>query len=82
MELRMDLPRDIVQTAGLAGEDASQKARLLLLLELYREGHISLGRLGELADLSQEKMLERMKEHGTYLNYSMDELAQDRQALQ
>ena len=81
MVLKVDLPEDALRAAGLTGQDADGQARFLLLLELYREGKLSLGRLGELTDCSQAELLDRMKAHGTYLNYSLKDLETDRQAL-
>ncbi|MEK7476856.1 MAG: UPF0175 family protein [Candidatus Coatesbacteria bacterium] len=81
MVLKVELPEDALRDAGLTGQDADQEARFLLLLELYREGKVSLGRLGELAGLSPADVLARMAKHGTYLNYSTDDLAADRKAL-
>lgn len=77
----MTLPEDVARTAGLAGLDASNQARFLLLLELYREGRLSLGRFAELASISQADLLGKMAEHGTYLNYSLKDLEDDRNVL-
>ncbi len=81
MELNLQLPEELARAAGLVGDAAAERARFLLLLELYREGRLSLGRFSELAGLSQAELLERMGEHGTYLNYSSDDLAEDRRDL-
>jgi predicted HTH domain antitoxin len=81
MEVKVTLPEDVAKSAGLGGEDASEQARFLLLLELYREGRLSLGRFAELASLPQAELLERMGTHETYLNYSLQDLEQDRKAL-
>lgn len=81
MELKVTLPEDVARTAGLAGLDDSDHARFLLLLELYREGRLSLGRFAELENVSQGELLRRMSEHGTYINYSLKDLEQDRKAL-
>lgn len=78
MEFKVTLPEDVARTAGLAGLDAPEQARFLLLLELYREGRLSLGRFAELAGLSQAALLERMGAHDTYLNYSLQDLEDDR----
>ena len=78
MELNLQLPEELAQAAGLVGNAASDRAKFLLLLELYREGRLSLGRLAELSDLPQAELLQRMEEHGTYLNYSSDDLTEDR----
>ena len=81
MELHLRLPEDLARTAGLDGTDASEQAKLLMLLELYREGRLSLGKLAEVLKLSQADLLGVMRAHNTYLNYSSDDLAEDRQAL-
>jgi len=81
MELKVTLPEDVAKTAGLAGLDTSDQARFPLLLELYREGRLSLGRFAELASFSQAELLEKMSEHGTYLNYSLEDLEDDRKVL-
>ena len=81
MEVRLTLPEDVAKSAGLAGRDASEQARFLLLLELYREGRLSLGRLAELMQCSQAELLERMAAHDTYLNYSAQDLEDDRKSL-
>jgi len=81
MVLKVELPEDALRDAGLTGQDADQEARFLLLLELYREGKVSLGRFGELAGLPQAEVLARMANHGTYLNYSTQDLTADRKAL-
>lgn len=82
MVLRVDLPDDALRVAGLTGKDADREARFLLLLELYRENKLSLGRLGELSGYAQAELMSRMREHGTYLNYGVDDLADDGRTLQ
>lgn len=81
VEVRLTLPEDVARAAGLSGRDASERARFLLLLELYREGRLSLGRFAGLTELSQASLLERMGAHDTYLNYSPRDLEDDRKAL-
>jgi predicted HTH domain antitoxin len=81
MEVKVTLPEDVAKSAGLAGRDAPEQARFLLLLELYREGRLSLGRLAELIQVSQAELLERMAAHDTYLNYSAQDLEDDRKSL-
>ena len=81
MELRVTLPEDVARGAGLDGRDAGERARFLLLLELYREGRLSLGRLAELSGLAQADLLGKMSDHATYLNYSLKDLEDDRKAL-
>ena len=81
MELNVKLPEDLAKKAGLTGVDAPEQATFLLLLELYREGRVSLGRLADLTGLPQAELLKRIGDHNTYLNYSSADLADDRKAL-
>lgn len=81
MKLNLDLPEEVARAAGLVGTEAGERAKFLLLLEVYREGRLSLGRFAELTGLSQAALLERMAEHGTYLNYSLEDLEKDRLTL-
>ena len=81
MVLKVDLPDDALRAAGLTGQDADRQARFLLLLELYREAKLSLGRFSELAECSVAELMDRMKAHGTYVNYSLEDLEADRRAL-
>lgn len=81
MDVRLTLPEDLARSAGLTGDQASEEARFLLLLELYREGRLSLDRFAELVKLAPAALLDRMGRHGTYLNYSSEDLAEDRQSL-
>lgn len=81
MKLTIDLPIELVRSAGLFGEAGSARAKLLLLLELYREGKLSVGKLAEILSISQAELFEKMNEHGTYINYSSEDLAEDRETL-
>jgi predicted HTH domain antitoxin len=81
MDVRVTLPEDLARSFGLSGSDASEQVRFLLLLELYREGKLSFGRMAELSTLSQQELLTRMAAHGTYLNYSAQDLEEDRRSL-
>ena len=81
MELNLKFPEDLAAKAGLTGRDAPAQARFLLLLELYREKRLSLGRFAELAGLSQAELMDRMSRHETYLNYSVADLGEDRRTL-
>ena len=81
VRVNLELSEELARVAGLDGKDGPAAARLLILLELYREGRLSFGRLAELSGLPQAELLDRMSEHGTYLNYTLEDLDQDRRAL-
>lgn len=78
MDLTMRLPEELARAMGLFGAEGSRRATFLLLLEAYREGKLSFGKFAEFAGISQAELLERMTEHGTYLNYGPGEIEEDR----
>jgi predicted HTH domain antitoxin len=82
MELQLNVPDEVARAAGLTGNEAGRQAYFLMLLELYREGKLSLGRLSGLVELSRAELLDRMADHSTYLNYSSGDLQEDRETLQ
>jgi len=49
MSLSISIPDDFAEVLGATAEERDQRAREALALELYREGRISLRRMGELA---------------------------------
>jgi predicted HTH domain antitoxin len=49
MSLTISIPDEFADVLGASTEERERRAREALALELYREGKISLRRMGELA---------------------------------
>ena len=81
VKLSLELSEEVAKAAGLDGTGAPETARFLILLELYREGRLSLGRMAELAGFSQAELLDKMRAHATCLNTTTEDLDQDRLTL-
>ena len=64
--------------AGLPSGSASNRATWLLVLELFREGRVSLGRAAELAGASVEEFMEFSAQRQVSLHYSETDLGEDR----
>ena len=82
MSLTISIPDDIAAVLGASDEERARRTREALALELYREGRISLRRMGELAGVggdywAAEEFRIRNK---VPLNYSPEDLAADREA--
>lgn len=82
MSLTITLPDDFADVLGATAEERERRAREALALELYREGRISLRRMGELAGLGGDYWAaDRLRaQHRVPLNYSSDDLDADRGA--
>ena len=82
MSLTISIPDDLADMLGSSDEERAQRAREALALELYREGKISLRRMGELAGVGNDYWAaENFRAlHKAPLNYSVEDLEADRKA--
>ena len=82
MSLTITIPDDIAGVLGASAEERERRAREALALELYREGKISLRRMGEFAGVGGDYWAaENFRVlHKAPLNYSMEDLDADRRA--
>jgi predicted HTH domain antitoxin len=71
------LPGDILYSQGIGKNRAEYFVKKNFLLELYREGKISLGKMAELLDMNLLEMLGIMKDSNVPLNYGVAELEED-----
>ncbi len=74
----IEIPAEVLTLAGLPGVSDSNRATLLLALELYREGRVSLGRAAELAGAGIEEFMEFSAHRQVSLHYGEADLAEDR----
>lgn len=82
MSLTITIPDDFAGILGATPEERDRRAREALALELYREGRISLRRMGELAGVGGDFWAaDRLRhQHRLPLNYALDDLEADRAA--
>ena len=75
VEVKIRIPRELAELAGPRGVE--EELRLLVALELYREGRVSLGKAAELAGLSLREFLYELRSRRVPLNYDLEELEKD-----
>ena len=82
MSLTISIPDDFAAVLGATNEERERRACEAIALELYREGRISLRRMGELAGLGADYWAaDRLRaQHSLPVNYSLDDLDADRSA--
>jgi len=80
----ISIPDEFADVLGSSTEERDQRAREALALELYREGKISLRRMGRLAGVGEDYWAaENFRAlHKAPLNYSIGDLESDRQAAE
>ena len=84
MSLTISIPDGFADVVGVSAEERDRKAREALALELYREGKISLRRVGELAGVGGDYWAAEYFRalHKAPLNYSAEDLEADRHAAE
>lgn len=82
MSLTISIPDDFAAVLGATDEERERRAREAIALELYREGRISLRRMGKLAGLGEDYWAaDRLRaQRRVPVNYSLDDLDADRHA--
>ncbi|MGB9032709.1 MAG: UPF0175 family protein [Acidobacteriaceae bacterium] len=80
MQIQIELPDELAK--ALESEDLSRAALEALALEGYRSRRIGGGQLQRLLGFSTPMQVHAfLKEHGVYLNYSIDDLEKDAATL-
>jgi predicted HTH domain antitoxin len=76
----ISIPDDFADVLGSSAEERGQCAREAIALELYREGKLSLRRMGELAGVGDDYWAAESfrARHNAPLNYSIEDLEADR----
>ena len=77
-QLEDDLEKQLRQDLG----DLSQAARDALLIEAYRMGKLSIGRLARTLGVGVLEADERLAQRGVSLNYSFEDFKADERTLQ
>ena len=72
--VQITLPKQVLLSLGLSGDEAVHALKKFLVLQLVREGRISTGRGAELLGLAKFEFVELMAAEGlTYFNYTPEE---------
>ena len=74
----VQIPQEALALAAPDDQSDSERARLLVALELFREERVSLGRAAELAGLGVEEFMVFSAQRQVPLHYTADDLAEDR----
>ena len=71
------LPSDILYSQGIGKDRVEYFVKKNFLMELYREGKISIGKMANLLEMNLVEMLGIMKDSNVPLNYGVAELEED-----
>lgn len=81
MSVTIDLPPELEQSLREGGYDPASEARELLLVDLYKKGHISIGYLGVLLGGNRWDAEAWLAARGVGPNYTPEEFRKDLDTL-
>jgi predicted HTH domain antitoxin len=78
----LKLPTELVLAAKLDESNLSQETAIIVALQLFREGTVSIGRAAELCCTPLAAFMDYAATHGVSpLNYDLDALEEDRSTI-
>jgi hypothetical protein len=78
MNISLTVPEDIAQEFFALGEDPARVALIALALEGYRSKTLSEEQVRRMLDLESRLDVHKLlKQHGVFLNYTVQDLQQD-----
>jgi len=78
----LQLPNELIALAGLKKQNLPQETLKLIVLELFREELVSLGKAAELCNLSVGEFMEFSASRKVALHYGEQELREDRELFE
>jgi predicted HTH domain antitoxin len=75
--MTIELPDDLARNLRDQGGDPSRRILEIVIVEQYRKGKISEGRVGELLGLNFWNTQDLLRKHEAYLHYSAEQLRED-----
>lgn len=83
MQVTVDIPDDLAAQLIPAGQDPARAVLEDALVQAYRENRISGPQLMEALGIETRDALDGfLKSHQVWIEYSMDDLAKDREAME
>ncbi len=81
MEVTINLPEDVAKVFLNNGENLEREVLEATAIKGYREGKLSHAQVGRMLNFSRFETDDFLKAHDVALNYSIEDLEQDRQTL-
>jgi predicted HTH domain antitoxin len=83
MEVTINLPEDVVKVFSADGENIEREVLEATALEGYREGKLSQAQVRRMLGYQTDMQVNAfLKAHNVFLNYTAEDLEQDRQTLE
>lgn len=81
MEVTIRVPEDVARIISADPVDLERQILEATALEEYRSGKLSHGQVGRMLGMDRFQVDAFLKEHGVPLNYTLEDLEEDRRTL-
>lgn len=82
IKVELELPEELLLTARISKEHASEELKNLVAFELYRRGIISLGKACQLAGISKWELFEMNKRLQVPISYTEEDWEEDKRKVE
>jgi Uncharacterised protein family (UPF0175) len=83
MNLTVEIPDDVAQRLSAVGGDLSRRALEALVVEEYKQGHLTKPDLRRLLSLETSDQIDGfLKAHDVWIDYTLQDLERERAGLQ
>ena len=82
IKVELELPEELLLTARISKEHASEELKNLVAFELYRRGIISLGKACQLAGISKWEFFEMNKRLQVPISYTEEDWEEDKRIVE
>ncbi|MFO7992019.1 MAG: UPF0175 family protein [Thermoplasmata archaeon] len=79
VKAKIELPRSILNICRTDEKGLTETVTKTFIIELYREGIISLGKAAEILGYTKTEMMAVLRDRNIPLNYDNEELEKDRE---
>ena len=82
IKVELELPEELLLTARISKEHASEELKNLVAFELYRRGIISLGKACQFAGISKWEFFEMNKRLQVPISYTEEDWEEDKRIVE
>jgi len=81
MKITIDLPEDVIKILNIPEGELSSELKIQIAIHFYEKGKLSFGKARQLAGLSVQEFMEKLKENQIPLKYDIQDFKEDLETI-
>ncbi len=81
MKITIDLPEDVIKILNIPKGELSSELKIQIAMHFYEKGKLSFGKARQLAGLSVQEFMEKLKENQIPLKYDIEDFKEDLETI-